>query len=234
MKEEKSKQKKKLLFNTLLVAMLVIGSIGAVFVHIGTSPEKIEPHKSSSMNTDDEASAEGMLEDPDPDDGMSWHELPLASDASPGASSSGVINIYTIDHSSAPSYNADIGEGDAYVYEHGDADGFSDGEELAGTTPFDTAFDICIEYQFTGSQAVDGGAWNISRVKAFANSTDLSISSQLMEKSTGFFSTTGTTDTDTGVVNFYLQDADGGAGSGFTIGIDETFTMDDIKVYYYG
>jgi len=232
---EKKQNKKRLIFNMLLVSMLVIGAVlGAATTMINFKPEDPDPGitEADSETRDDETDA-FMPEDPDPDDGMSWHRLPLASDASPGTS--GVINIYTIDSDDGTlDYDSDIAEGDSFVWEHGDADGFTDGEELAGTTPFEEGFDICVEYQFEGSQAVDGGSWNTSRVKAYCNSTSLSISSQLMDKSSAFFGTTGTTDSDTGKINFYLKDADGGAGTGFTIGIDEGFTIDDIIVYYYG
>ena len=218
---EKEKNKKKMqLLNIMFVSMLLMGSATGIYFSISNTQEN------GAVENIDLPTVEEKEE-------KTWNLLPLASDASPATS--GVINIYTIDSDAGGlDYDADIGEADAYVYEHGDADGFSDGEELAETTPFDTGFDICIEYQFTGAQAVDGGAWNVSRVKAFCNCTDLSISSQEMEKSTAFFTTSGTGAADTGVINFYLKDADGGAGTGFVIGIDETFSIDDIKIYYYG
>lgn len=216
-------RKNKVLAATLFLAGMLIAT-GMMF-SLHDTPEVT---KTDTVDTPDINEDLGNKDD----DVEKWRELGLG-DASPGTS--GVVNIYTIDTDEGTlDYDVDIGEGDAEVWEHGDADGFSDGEELAETTPFGEGFDICIEYQFTGAQAVDGGAWNISRVKAFCNSTDLSISSQLMEKSTAFFTTSGIGDADTGKVNFYLKDADGGAGSGFTLGIDESFTIDDIKVYYYG
>ena len=222
MKKDK-KENRKLVFGAMLVTVFLVGTslsfIVTTDVYRNYQPVRVVEKEEETA---------------------SWHLLPMtAANNSPAAS--GIINVFTIDtdHGSLD-YDVGIAETDAWVYEHADAGGFADDEvgapheALDGTTPYDTGFDIAFSYQFTGAQAVDGGAWNISRVKAYCNSTDLSISSQLMEKSTAFFGTTGTASDDTGIVNFYLKDADGGGGSGFTIGIDQTSTIDGIKVYYYG
>lgn len=222
MKEKNSmKDRKKLVFSTVCVAVLMVGALSGIFV--ATNNDITQPIISLK---DDDVKVEKKPAE--------WHLAPMVG-ANNSPAASGIVNVFTLENGHASlDYDTAILESDAYVYEHGDADGFSDGEELAGNTPFDTGFDICVVYQFTGAQAVDGGAWNISRVKAYCNSTDLGISSQLMEKSSAFYQTTGTGDSDTGLVNFYLKDADGGAGTGFTLGVDETFTVDDNKVYHFG
>lgn len=157
----------------------------------------------------------------------SWHLL--AADLDPGNGASGIVNAYIYPHSAAATYDSALVEGDAY--EHFDA-AFVSGEELEGETPHSTAFDIVVEYQFSDvAYNVTSADWEPTLVKAYWNESQLSVSSQLSEESADFFAVDGTSDAK---INFYLLDADGGAGTGFTIGqgvqIDET----QIKVYYYG
>jgi hypothetical protein len=89
-------------------------------------------------------------------------------------------------------------------------------------------------YQFNESQAYDSGAWNSSRVKAYMNTTGMDTggdaSSQLMNEGSWY-----ATGADSGCqrINFYLEDGDGGAGTGFQIDIDSTYWA-NCTVYYKG
>ncbi len=150
-----------------------------------------------------------------------------ATDQDPGNGITGLVNIYIYPHSASSVYNTFLTEGTAY--EHIDAV-FSEGEELEDETPHSTTFNIAIEYQYNNSHAYDTG-WNISLVDCWCNESQLSISSQKMEKSTAFFDIDGTTDAK---INFYLLDADGGAGTGFTIVQLEQIDDIQFKPYYYG
>lgn len=157
----------------------------------------------------------------------SWHLLAL--DLDPGNGECGIINAYIYPHSASSVYNSALLEANAY--EHFD-NAFVDGEELEGETPFNTPFDICVEYQFNDTAYnTTSSDWDITLVRAYYNESQLSISSQISEKSTDFFDQDGTTDAK---INFYLLDADGGAGTGFTIGQLEQIDDTQIKVYYYG
>lgn len=157
-----------------------------------------------------------------------WN-LVTGADLDPGNGVNGIVNAYIYVHSVASTYNSGLLEANAY--EHFDA-GFVTGEELEGETPFNTAFDIVVEYQFSDDAYNTTSAdWDIDLVMAFYNESQLSVSSQLAEKSTDFFDQDGTTDAK---INFYLLDADGGAGTGFTIGQNEQIDETEIKVYYWG
>lgn len=136
------------------------------------------------------------------------------------------ILIYPHDGSPATTYSDNLSEGDAY--EHFD-NSFSNGEELEGETPHSTTFDIVVIMQYDKDHVYDT-AWNISLVDCWCNESQLSISSQKMEKSTAFFDIQA----DDGKICFYLQDADGGAGSGFTISQLEQIDDIQFKPYYYG
>jgi len=157
-----------------------------------------------------------------------WN-LVTATDLDAGNGECGIINAYIYPHSAAATYDSGLVEGSAF--EHFDAS-FVTGEELEGETPFNTAFDIVVEYQFNDTAYnTTSSDWDITLVKAYYNESQLSISSQLAEKSSDFFDQDGTTDAK---INFYLLDADGGAGTGFTIGQNEQIDETEIKVYYWG
>ena len=157
-----------------------------------------------------------------------WN-LVTGADLDPGNGVNGIVNAYTYPHSAAATYDSGLVEGSAY--EHFDA-AFVSGEELEGETPFNTAFDLAVEYQFSNvAYNTTSSDWDITLVKAYYNESQLSISSQLAEKSTDFFDQDGTTDAK---INFYLLDSDGGAGTGFTIGQTEQIDETQIKVYYWG
>lgn len=147
-----------------------------------------------------------------------------ATDLDPGNGVSGIVNIYIYPHSATSTYNAGLLEANAY--EHFDAS-FVDGEELEGETPHSTTFNIVMEYQYN-DVAYDTD-WNVDLVDAWCNESQLSISSQKMEHSADFFDQDGTTDAK---INFYLQDADGGAGTGFTIVQLEQIDDIQFKAYY--
>jgi len=149
-----------------------------------------------------------------------------AIDLDPGNGATGIVNIYIYPHSAAATYDAALLEANAY--EHFDA-AFVDGEELEGETPHSTTFDIVMEYQYNNT-AYDT-AWNTSLVDCWCNESQLSIASQKMEHSAAFFDVDGTTDAK---INFYLLDADGGAGTGFTIVQLEQIDDIQFKPYYYG
>jgi hypothetical protein len=146
-----------------------------------------------------------------------------ATDGESGSVSNGedaIVNIYIYPHqANTNTYNSGLSE--ASAYEHFD-NSFSNGEELEGETPYDTAFDIIIEMQYDKDHVYDS-AWNTSRVWCYCNCSDLSISSSLMSESSAFFDT----DTDDGKINFYLNNDD----SGFTIGALEQINDIEFKPY---
>lgn len=138
-----------------------------------------------------------------------------------------VVNIYIYPHQADPgtTYGSGLSEGSAY--EHFD-NSFTNGEELEGETPHSTTFDIVIEMQYDYDHVYDG-TLNVDLVDCWCNESQLSISSQKMEHSSAFFDTDGTSDTR---INFWLCDADGGAGTGFTINQLDQINDIEFKPYY--
>lgn len=204
----KIKYTKKAIFGAILIATLLFTTIsGTMFI-----------------NTDSELTIQeriNIILD-------RWNAAAL--DLDPGNGNDGIVNWYIYTHSAAATYDAALLEANAY--EHFD-DAFVDGEELEGETPHGApgTFDIIVEYQIDNDGYNDTSAdWDITLVDAWFNESQLSISSQIMEKSTDYFDQDGTTDAK---INFYLLDADGGAGSGFTIGQLEQINDMQIKVYEY-
>lgn len=134
-----------------------------------------------------------------------------------------IVNVLIYPHQADTSvYNGALSEDDAY--EHFD-NSFTNGEELEGETPYDTNFDIILIMQYDKDHVYDTD-WNATRVWCYCNESQLSISSQLMEEGSWYDK-----QADDGKINFYLQDSNGGAGSGFTISALEQ--IDDIEFKPY-
>ena len=153
------------------------------------------------------------------------HLLVSATNGTSGSVTNGadeIVNILIYPHQADTSiYNDNLSEDNAY--EHFD-NSFTNGEELEGETPYDTTFDIIIIMQYDEDH-IDSG--NTSRVWCYCNESQLSISSQLMEKSDHFYDN----QTDDRKINFYLQDSNGGAGSGFTISALDQIDNVEFKPY---
>lgn len=220
MENKKPIKWKKTAFGVILVSLMFAGyTITNVYVNIQNAPE-----------------GTNFLKEP-----LKWIHAPmvLAANLTPGASTGGLVNIFTVNETDIPDYDSPILESAAYVYEHCDA-AFEDAdpdaphEELEDTTPYESGFSIVVVYQFSQLQAYDGGAWNASRVDAWMNTTGMAVggdaASQLMEK--GNWYSEGA-DANTQRINFYLKDGDGGAGDGFQINIDSTYWA-NCSVYYKG
>lgn len=155
-----------------------------------------------------------------------------AADASPGASNSGVINVYIVDNSDAVDYDStDLSEGHASVYAHFGA-GASLDAALSGNVPYDTEFDIVIEcqYNYTHAYNTSTPGWDVDYVKGLITCADLSIGADTeMSESTDFISNTGSTSSDTAKINFYMDNG----GSGYTMSHGETFNVTSFKMQAY-
>jgi len=141
-----------------------------------------------------------------------------AAEANPGAGASGILEVFIVDHSQAPSYTSNLTEGAAYDLGHG-VDSFS--IEI----PHSTAFDIVVKCRANTTHAYDS-AWNLSLIRCNLTATgDLSIGPlegmteyQIGSNSTYIW------------VNYVLDNG----GSGYTIGRDDSVTISAIKFEYYG
>lgn len=158
-----------------------------------------------------------------------WHTLTtLASDTGDGTDA--IVNVYIYPLSEKADITSspyECNEGDAF--EHGDdVDGFDDGEELAGHTPYSTAYLIAIEVNFSSkAYNVSTADWETGLVRAYITSSDLSLSSQLMEEAPDFSQQDGSTSAH---LTFYWDFSD----VGDTLGQGETITIDDVDIQYFG
>jgi hypothetical protein len=153
-------------------------------------------------------------------------DVALAADADPGNGNDGIVNVYIYPLASKSDVNTGCSE--ATAYEHGDADGFSDGEELQDSTPVGSTYIIAIEVQFSDkAYNTTSSDWDLDLVKAEITSSDLSLSSEVMEKGTDFFDQDGTSDAK---LTFYVDNSD----SGWTMTTGASITVDDVDIYYYG
>ena len=131
-----------------------------------------------------------------------------ASDTGDGTDHIENIYIYPLsekaDITSSP---YECNEGDAF--EHGDdVNGFDDGEELTGETPYSTSYIIAIEVNFSDKAYNSTSAdWETGLVKAEITSSDLSLSAVVMEEAPDLSQQSGTTSAH---LTFYYDFSDSG------------------------
>lgn len=95
-----------------------------------------------------------------------------------------------------------------------------------GNVPYNTPFDIVVRVQFTYTHAynVSNTSWAKAWVNASFECAELSLSGWI-EACEAVIGNSGDSSDDVLWVNFWLQDADGGAGSGFQISHGQTITV---------
>ena len=131
-------------------------------------------------------------------------------DNDPGAGASGVMEVHVnATNTSTTPYSSNL----TGAYESGEVNNSHIGSDV----PYETAFDVIIEVRFNKTHAWDV-TWNLSLVRAYANSTVLGVDSiEMVEQQIA-------TSADYLYVSYFLRDADGGAGSGFTISRGQNVT----------
>jgi len=156
---------------------------------------------------------------------MTWRRisLPFLGDADPGSGASGVLEVYVNATNltvGSTEYNTNLTTG----YETGTVNNSHIGSDV----PYDTAFDVIVKVRWNKTHAYDT-AWNLSLVRAYANSSDLGVTAIQMNE------TSIVEATDFVYVHYYLHDADGGVGTGFTIaeGVNVTSFSVNFESYYY-
>ena len=150
------------------------------------------------------------------------------------ADTSGLLYAHIRNHTSDPTSSNAFGYGQrnhtntSYAncfefYDYGN-------NSMTGETPFNTAFDILILYRY--NQAVSynstSGIYEIDWVHMNITCSDLSINSPLTMEEVEIG-----TDGTYFYVAYYVQDSDGGAGTGFTIAQNENFNMTLEPYGYY-
>jgi len=146
-------------------------------------------------------------------------------DGNPGAGASGVLQIYVYPHQAVP--------GTAYASNLSTATAFAWGDNLnqqlpnGGTSvPFDTAFDLVVKVRANQTHAwnTSSSQWMMTWIRAYMTCADLSVAGD-----TECVETQIATANDYVWTHYYLQDADGGAGNGFTISHGEKVNVTNFK-----
>jgi len=147
--------------------------------------------------------------------------LPFLGENNPGAGASGVLEVY-VNATNTSTSPYDVNLSGCY------ATGETNNSHIGSDVPYDTAFDVILKVRWNKTHAYDS-TWNLSLVRAYANSTVLGITSIQMEE------VQIATSANYVYVAYYLQDADGGAGTGFTIasGVNVTAFTVVFESYYY-
>ena len=203
---EKNKNIKRASVFALLVGMMVISYFSASYL---------------MFNIDDE------------NEGKSWKPLPtvMATDNTVTNGQDGIVNVYIYPIASKSHVDGSGGASamaEGTAYEHGDADGWTDGEELQDSTPIGANYFIAIEVQFSDkAYNTTSSDWDITLVKAEITCAELSLSATTMEKSTDFYDQDGTSDA---VICFYVDNSD----AGWTMTTGNSITVSDLDIYYYG
>ena len=153
-------------------------------------------------------------------------------DTTPGPDDDcGIVNIYVIDVDQMSSLKDDyIAEDNANVWAHWDATPAL-GEALEGDVPYNDAFAIAVyaQYNYSVAYNITASDWDETYVNATLESSDLSLSETEMSESAAFFNVTGSTDSDTAGIIFYLDNT----GSGWQIAHGETVECTiTVKGYY--
>jgi len=155
-----------------------------------------------------------------------WKNVPVG-DGDPGAGNSGVLKVFLYAHTGSPAttYNANISSG--YF---GDASSDTLDANLGSNVPYDTAFDIVVKVRYNTTHAYNttGSSWEMDWVMGKMTSSDLSIGADTTCEEQQI-----ATNDDYMWVHYYLQDSDGGAGSGFTISHGESVNVTDFTMQAY-
>lgn len=138
--------------------------------------------------------------------------LQFLGDNNPGAGASGVMEVHVnATNTSTTPYSSNLTNTTTY------ASGDVNNSHIGSDVPYETAFDVIVEVRWNKTHAYDT-AWNLSLVRAYANSSVLGVTAIQMEEQQI------ATSTDYLYVSYFLRDSDGGAGTGFTIARGENVT----------
>lgn len=142
-----------------------------------------------------------------------WELAPLA-DADPGAGNSGFLEGRHNPYAATPltTYNANISNATAYEFSD------SINSTMTGETPYDTVFDVAHRHRFNVTDLYNstGSTWELDWVYLNITCADLGIATAITMEEIEIVN-----NSEFAWVTFYIQDADGGAGTGFTITHDE-------------
>lgn len=153
-----------------------------------------------------------------------WHAL---ADYDPGSGKAGFLRIGTCAHQAVP--------GTAYAtnvstwYEYTDSAGSA---EMTGETPSDIAFDIVFKFRtnVTVNYASNNATWVLAWVRAFID-INFDFATDVVNQQINIVEVTH--NANYAWYQAYIQDSNGGTGTGFIIANNEKFTIDWFRVDGY-
>lgn len=146
-----------------------------------------------------------------------------------------VLQVFIYPHSASPgegygtvgdyASNVTVGANNSYAYH----DYLNN--TLTGEVPYDTTFDIVVKVRANVTHAYNssGSNWELPWIRSNATCSDLSFSTENLSMTEVEIANSSTFIW----VHYYLQDADGGAGSGFTISHGESVNVTYFKFEAY-
>lgn len=138
-----------------------------------------------------------------------WELRPLA-DANPGAGNSGFLEARHNPYAATPltTYNANISNATAYEFTD------SINSTMTGQTPYDTATDVAHRHRFNVTDLWNStaSAWELDWVYLNITGSTYGIASPITMEEIEIANNSQYI-----WVTFYIQDADGGAGTGFLL-----------------
>lgn len=142
----------------------------------------------------------------------SWRQVELYVLGDYGAAdTSGVNSSFIWAHQNDPNivYNANLSNSSANCYAHTETNNTHAGSNV----PYSTAFNIIVTVRWNVTHAWNGTAFDSTYTRGYINCSGLSVAA------TGVKMNQTLIGSDTTYVwyNYYVQDADGGTGTGFTL-----------------
>lgn len=147
----------------------------------------------------------------------------VGGDASLPAGESGILEFVVVNHSTS-AFTVNITGAGYTIY----ANATVNDTHAGSNVPYSTAFDLVWKVRFNVTHAWNGTGFDSTYTRGYLNCTGLSVSGvQLTQQ---FIANDSTYI----YYNFYIQDADGGAGTGFTItkGQNVTSCIGNWEAYY--
>jgi len=197
MRDEKNK-KQKIIFGTLMIAFILVGAAVGFY---------------NVVTVDNETIKETIVYPQ-----REW--AIFTGDSDPGAGNCGIMLMGTKSYEADPgtAYASNISTGDCYEY----AETYTD-TEMTGETPHSTAYDKFVKFRVNDTWGYDtvNATWRTDWVTATMN-VDFEYVADISGISMTVYMIAN--NTDYAWFNGVLQDADGGAGTGFTISAGEDIT----------
>lgn len=156
-----------------------------------------------------------------------------AADGNPGAGASGVLEIFIYAHQAVPAtaYAANLSSASPSCY----ASRNTLNGACTGNVPYATAFDIVVKcrYNVTHAYNTTGSVWEITWVKALITCANLAVGADTALTSV----TTNCVQIGSNAtylwVNYWIADANAGAGAGFTITHGQVVNVTSFKMQAY-